>query len=37
MIMGGLFYLAALGVIARTRTGGTPAPEPGPGRVVLAR
>jgi len=37
MIVGGLFYLAALAVIARTRAGETPAPEPGPGRVVLAK
>jgi len=37
MIMGGLFYLAALAVIARGRTGETAAPEPGPGRVVLAK
>ncbi len=37
MITGGLFYLAALAVIARTRAGETPAPEPGPGRVVLAK
>jgi spermidine synthase len=37
MIVGGLFYLAALAVIARTRTGETPAPQPGPGRVVLAK
>jgi hypothetical protein len=37
MIMGGLFYLAALAVIARTGSRETPAPEPGPGRVVLAK
>lgn len=37
MIVGGLFYLAALAVIARTRTGESSAPEPGPGRVVLAK
>jgi hypothetical protein len=37
MIMGGLFYLAALAVIARSGTHDTPAPEPGPGRVVLAK
>jgi hypothetical protein len=37
MIMGGLFYLAALAVIARSGTRETPAPEPGPGRVVLAK
>lgn len=37
MIVGGLFYLAALAVIARTHAGEAPAPEPGPGRVVLAK
>jgi len=37
MIMGGLFYLAALAVIARGASPDTPAPEPGPGRVVLAK
>ena len=37
MIMGGLFYLAALALIARSGTHETPAPEPGPGRVVLAK
>jgi hypothetical protein len=37
MIMGGVFYLAALAVIARTSAGEIPAPEPGPGRVVLAK
>ena len=37
MIMGGLFYLAALAVIARTAVGEAPAPTPGPGRVVLAK
>jgi hypothetical protein len=36
MIIGGVFYLAALAVIARTRAGEA-APEPGPGRVVLAK
>lgn len=37
MIVGGLFYLAALAVIARGGGRETPAPEPGPGRVVLAK
>jgi len=37
LIIGGLFYLAALAVVARVRIGDQPAPEPGPGRVVLAR
>jgi hypothetical protein len=37
MIVGGLFYLAALAVIARSKAGESPAPEPGPGRVVLAK
>ena len=37
LIIGGLFYLAALAVIARVRVGGPSAPEPGPGRVVLAK
>src|SRR5438552_905342 len=37
LIIGGLFYLAALAVVARVRTTGQPAPEPGPGRVVLAK
>jgi hypothetical protein len=37
MIMGGVFYLAALAVIARTSVGEAPAPAPGPGRVVLAK
>ena len=37
MIMGGVFYLAALAVIARTPAGEAPAPAPGPGRVVLAK
>lgn len=36
MIIGGVFYLAALAVIARGRTGEA-APQPGPGRVVLAK
>jgi hypothetical protein len=37
MVIGGLFYLAALAVIARTSAGEAAAPEPGPGRVVLAK
>ena len=37
LIIGGLFYLAALAVIARSGTRETPSPEPGPGRVVLAK
>lgn len=37
LIVGGLFYLAALAVIARVRTTPVPAPEPGAGRVVLAK
>ncbi len=37
LIIGGLFYLAALAVIAKIRISGPAAPEPGPGRVVLAR
>ena len=37
VIIGGLFYLAALAVVARVRTSGVPSPEPGPGRVVLAK
>ncbi len=36
LIIGGLFYLAALAVLARVRTSTATAPEPGPGRVVLA-
>ena len=37
LIIGGLFYLAALAVVARVRINGAAAPEPGAGRVVLAR
>jgi hypothetical protein len=37
MIVGGIFYLAALAVIARTHAGESAAPAPGPGRVVLAK
>jgi hypothetical protein len=36
LIIGGLFYFAALAVIARVRPEATPVPEPGPGRVMLA-
>jgi predicted membrane-bound spermidine synthase len=36
LILGGLFYFAALAVIARVRPDPTPVPEPGPGRVVIA-
>jgi predicted membrane-bound spermidine synthase len=37
LIIGGLFYLAALGVVARVRMSPAAAPEPGTGRVVLAQ
>jgi hypothetical protein len=37
MIVGGLLYLAALAVVARIRPNGAQAPQPGPGRVVLAK
>ncbi|MEO8595195.1 MAG: hypothetical protein ABI759_17880 [Candidatus Solibacter sp.] len=37
IVLGGLFYLAALAVIARDRMNGAPPPEPVPGRVVLAQ
>jgi hypothetical protein len=37
LIIGGLFYLAALAVVARVRINGAAAPEPGAGRVVLAK
>ncbi|MCU1235756.1 MAG: hypothetical protein JWP63_3723 [Candidatus Solibacter sp.] len=37
IIIGGVFYLGALAIIARVKRPGTPAPESGPGRVVLAR
>ncbi len=36
MIVGAVFYLAALAVVARGRS-GEPVPQPGPGRVVLAK
>jgi len=36
MIIGSLFYLAALAVVARVHTGESPAPQPGANRVVLA-
>ena len=35
LIIGGLFYLAALAVIARLESNQAPAPAAGPGRVVL--
>jgi hypothetical protein len=37
MIVGGIFYLAALAVIARMHASESAAPAPGPGRVVLAK
>jgi hypothetical protein len=37
LIVGGLFYLAALGVVARVRINAEASPQPGAGRVVLAR
>ncbi|HTS30335.1 MAG TPA: hypothetical protein VMH81_30895 [Bryobacteraceae bacterium] len=37
LIIGGLFYMAALMVIVRVRTSNVSAPEPGAGRVVLAK
>ena len=37
LIIGGLFYLAALAVVARVRFNTVAAPEPGTGRVVLAK
>jgi hypothetical protein len=37
LMVGGLFYLAALAIIARVRTNGERPPEPVPGRVVLAQ
>jgi hypothetical protein len=36
MMIGGLFYLAALVVVARARGEQKPAPEPGPGRVLVS-
>jgi spermidine synthase len=35
LVIGGLFYLAALAVLARVGTSEAPVPEPAPGRVVL--
>lgn len=35
LVIGGLFYLAALAVVARSATAEIAAPEPAPGRVVL--
>jgi len=37
LIVGGVFYLAALAIIARARLNGAPPPEAVPGRVVLAK
>ena len=37
LIIGGLFYLAALAVVARVRVNNVAAPQPGAGRVVLAK
>jgi hypothetical protein len=38
LIIGGLFYLAALAVVARVRTQGPATePRPGSGRVLLAK
>jgi hypothetical protein len=37
LIIGGLFYLAALAVAGRVRFNPVAAPEPGTGRVVLAK
>jgi len=36
LIIGGIFYLAALAAVARARPAAVPAPEPGANRVVLA-
>ena len=36
LIIGGLFYLAAMGVLARVTFPETPEVEPGTGRVMLA-
>jgi uncharacterized membrane protein len=37
LIIGGLFYLAALAVIARARPNAATAPQPGAPGVVLAK
>jgi spermidine synthase len=37
VIIGGLFYLAALGVVGRVRINAEAPPQPGAGRVVLAK
>ncbi len=37
LIIGGLFYLAALAVVARVHFTNVSTPEPGTGRVVLAK
>jgi hypothetical protein len=36
LIIGGLFYLAAMAVVARVSLSATPEPQPGTGRVMLA-
>jgi hypothetical protein len=35
LVIGGLFYLAALAVVARLSVAEIPVPESAPGRVVL--
>ena len=35
LVIGGLFYLAALAIVARSTSAEIPVPEPAPGRVVL--
>jgi hypothetical protein len=37
LIIGGMFYLAALAVVARARPAAVAEPEPGANRVVLAK
>src|SRR5258705_9922255 len=37
LIVGGLFYLAALAIIARVRTKAAPPPKPAQGRAALGR
>ncbi len=37
LIIGGVFYLAALGVVARVHINSEASPQPGAGRVVLAK
>jgi len=36
LIIGGLFYLAAMALVARVNLRATPEPQPGTGRVMLA-